>query len=83
MVMATTAAAAEMLDRTRRQEDFMRQAVAAIDERTTDLLLAGAWPGGGDEPGLSPYGDATICRSICVFSPFHWNCRFLDGAGTA
>lgn len=74
MVMATAAAASEMLERTRRQEDFMRQAVAAIDERTTDCCLRVH----GQVVGMNQDFHLTGTPRFGEYlrnPPFHWYCR--------
>lgn len=74
MLMATAAATTEMLQRTRRQEDFMRQAVAAIDERTTDCCLRVH----GQVVGMNQDFHLTGTPRFAEYlrnPPFHWYCR--------
>jgi len=74
LLVAYTGATAEMLERTRRQEDFMRQAVAAIDERTTDCCLRVH----GQVVGMNQDYHLTGTPRFGEYlrnPPFHWYCR--------
>ncbi|MBP8294312.1 MAG: hypothetical protein KAX65_16160, partial [Caldilineaceae bacterium] len=74
MMVATAAATAEMLERTRRQEDFMRQAVAAIDERTTDCCLRVHGQVVGQRDDFHLTGTPRFAEYLRN-PPFHWYCR--------
>lgn len=74
LLVAYAGATAEMLERTRRQEDFMRQAVAAIDERTTDCCLRVH----GQVVGMNQDFHLTGTPRFGEYlrnPPFHWYCR--------
>lgn len=74
LLVAYADATAEMLERTRRQEDFMRQAVAAIDERTTDCCLRVH----GQVVGMNQDFHLTGTPRFGEYlrnPPFHWYCR--------
>ena len=64
----------EMIDRTRRREDFLRQAVAAIDERTTDCCLQVHGQVVGMNQDFRLDGTPRFASALRN-PPFHWYCR--------